>query len=396
MLTRSIQPQLLDLLDRYPAVGLLGPRQVGKTTLARIVGDSRPSLYLDLQKPGDRAKLTDAAGYLSAHADQLVILDEVHRMPGLFEVLRGLIDEARRAGRGAGRYLILGSTSVELLRQSAESLAGRIAYIALSGFNPLEVVETPLDRLWLRGGYPESLFAATDRASFEWRADMVTTYLERDIRTYGFRVPSETLRRFWTMLAHAQGTPFNASRLAQSLGLGGASVARYLDLLCDVMLVRRLAPYHANVTKRLVKAPKVYLRDSGFVHALLDLPKLDDVLAHPIAGMSWEGFVIESIIAALGRHTPVFFYRTHAGAEVDLVIQISGRELWTVEIKRGGTPALSRGFHEALADLAPSRAFVVYTGTETYPLGHGPAGQPIHAIPLRALMDEAARASAGD
>ena len=260
---------MLGAINGNPAVALLCPRQVGKTTLALEIAHTRPSLYLDLETASDRAKLTDPERYLADHEDVLVILDEVHRVPELFQSLRGLIDRGRRGGKRAGRFLLLGSASIDLLKQTGESLAGRIAYLELAPFDPLEVEADQLDRLWLRGGFPSSFLAVSDTNSFKWRQDFIRTYLERDIPQFGPRVPAETLRRFWTMLAHNQSTLLNAATLDRSLGVDGKTVARYLDLLVDLLLVRRLSSWHRNVGKRLVKSPKVQVRDSGVTHALL-------------------------------------------------------------------------------------------------------------------------------
>jgi predicted AAA+ superfamily ATPase len=358
-------------LDQFPAVALLGPRQAGKTTLAQQIARERPSVYLDLEDPADRQKLADAALYLSGHEDKLAILDEVQRMPELFQTLRGLIDKGRRRNLRAGRFLLLGSASIDLLRQSGETLAGRIAYVELGPFNVLEVDGDARDRLWIRGGFPDSFLADTDEATTIWRENFIRTYLERDIPQLGPRVPAETLRRFWTMLAHMQGGTLNAAQLARGLGVDGKTVARYLDLLVDLLLVRRLPPFHANVGKRLVKSPKVYVRDSGVVHTLLGLDDREAVLGHPVAGGSWEGFVVENLLSAAPERTRACFYRTSAGAEIDLVLEMPGGKLWAVEIKRGLAPKIDKGFHHAREDLKPERCFVVYSGGDRYPKAEG-------------------------
>lgn len=378
MLIRSAQASLAARLDQFPAVALLGPRQVGKTTLAEAIAAERPSLYLDLEAPSDLARLAEPEQYLAGYADRLVILDEVQRAPELFPVLRGLIDRGRRAGHRAGRFLLLGSASGDLLRQSGESLAGRIAYLELPPLSPLEVDENATETLWLRGGFPDSFLAVDDEASTLWRENFLLTYLERDIPQFAPRIPAETLRRFWTMLAHEQGGLLNAARLARGLGVDGKTVAHYLDLLVDLMLVRRLPPLHANVGKRLVKSPKVYVRDSGLVHTLLGLDDRHALLGHPVVGGSWEGFVIEQLIASAPARTEASFYRTSAGAEIDLVLDLPGGERWAVEIKRSLTPKLERGFHHAREDLRPDRCLVVYPGAEPYPMGDG-----IEVVPHR-------------
>ncbi|MEN8660460.1 MAG: ATP-binding protein [Marivita sp.] len=378
MIDRRIADELHDLLEDSPAVALLGPRQVGKTTLAQQLGEGRPSLYLDLESDADRAKLSDPELYLSSHEDKLVILDEVQRMPDLFQNLRGLIDRGRRKGRRAGRFLLLGSASIELLRQSGETLAGRISYVELAPLDALEVPDADLDRLWLRGGFPDSVLARNDQVSFRWRRNFIRTYLERDIPTLGPRIAAETLRRFWTMLAHRQSSPSNAAELARALGVDGKTVASYLDLLVDLMLVRRLEPWHANIGKRLIKSPRVYVRDTGILHALLGLQTLDDVLAHPVAGAGWEGLVIETAHATMPDGTQAQFYRSGAGAEVDLVLTFPGSARWAIEIKRSLSPKVERGFHHACKDLEPERRIVVYPGTDRFPLPNGIEVMSLH------------------
>lgn len=368
MIKRRIHDKLDEAIDHNPAVGLLGPRQVGKTTLALEMGATRPSLYLDLESPADRAKLADAGRYLAEHEDKLVILDEVHRAPEIFQILRGLIDQGRRRGKAGSRFLLLGSASVELLKQSGESLAGRISYLELTPFDATEVDGERMDRLWIRGGFPASFLAANDRISLDWREDFIRTYLERDVPQFGSRIPAETLRRFWTMLAHHQAGMHNAATLAQGLGVDGKTVARYLDLLVDLLLVRRLSPWHRNVGKRLVKSPKVFVRDSGLVHALLGLGNKEQLLGHPVVGPSWESFVLETLLVLAPRGTEANFYRTAAGAEIDLVLTLPGGKLWAVEIKRSSAPKLERGFHLACADLKPAKRFVVYPGDDRFPL----------------------------
>jgi len=271
MIKRQLYKTILDRLDSFPAVALLGPHQVGKTTLAEDIAANCRSVYLDLESPSDRSKLADTAHYLEKHEDKLVVLDEVHRVPELFQTLRGLIDKGRRRGHTSGRFLLLGSASMDLLRQSGESLAGRIAYIDLPPLGVLEVKEKDHEKLWVRGGFPNSFLAKSDRHGMTWRDNFIRTYLERDIPLLGPHIPAETLHRFWTMLAHSQGSVLNAAQLARSLAVNGKTIARYLDLMVDLLLVRRLLPYHANTKKRLVKSPKVYVRDSGVTHACLVL-----------------------------------------------------------------------------------------------------------------------------
>lgn len=370
MIPRLASAHIRELLDSAPAVAILGPRQAGKTTLALELAGERPSVYLDLESEEDRAKLADAAAYLRGHADELVVLDEIHRAPELFRTLRSLIDEGRRTGRKTGRFLILGSASIDLLRQSGESLAGRIAYAELTPLLLPETGEGGLDTLWLRGGFPDSFLARSERASMTWRRDFIRTYLERDIPQFGRRIPAETLRRFLVMLAHLHGGLLNQADLARSLGVDGKTVAHYLDLMVDLMLVRRLQPWHANTGKRLVKSPKIYIRDSGLLHALLGISDREALLSHPKAGDSWEGFIIENLITTAGEGTQAHFYRTAAGAEMDLVLD-EGAKRTAYEVKRTSAPKLTRGFHAASADLKPTRRIVIHAGTGNFPLGDG-------------------------
>lgn len=386
MISRRVLPALIDALAESPAVALLGPRQVGKTTLALELAKTLRSIYLDLESEVDRAKLAEPEAYLAQHADKLVVLDEIHRAPQLFRSFRGLIDSSRRRGRRHGLFLVLGSASIGLLKQSSESLAGRIRFVELAPLDAGEVGAKKLDALWLRGGFPESLLAASDAASLRWRVDFIRTYLERDIPQLGPRIPAETLRRLWTMLAHQQGGLLNAAALARALAVDGKTVASYLDLLVDLLLVRRLSPWHANVRKRLVKSPKIYVRDCGLVHALLGIGDREALLGHPVAGTSWEGMAIESLIAAAPAGTEAFFLRTAVGAEIDLLLKVPGRRKpWAVEIKRGLAPEVERGFHLAAEVVNPERAFVVYSGDERFPIAKG-----IEAIPLVDLCVELA------
>ncbi len=385
MIERHALIELENSLNRQAAVVLIGPRQVGKTTLALALAEKRPSTYLDLEAPSDLAKLSDPETFLSGHEDNLVIIDEIQRYPDLFPVLRGLIDRGRRRGRKTGRFLMLGSASIDLLRQASETLAGRVAMIELG---PVDITEPSGDangteKLWLRGGFPESFLAVSDDDSFAWREDFIRTYLERDIPMLGPRVPAETLRRFWTMLAHQQVGLLNASKLASGLGVSGQTIARYTDLLVDLLLVRRLAPVLPNVGKRLVKSPRIIVRDSGLVHALLGIVTRDDLFGHPVVGPSWEGFVIENLLSAAPKRIIPGFYRTAAGAEMDLVLDLPGRERWAVEIKRRPAPKPQKGFYQARQDLNPDRCYVVYPGNDRYPLAQG-----VEAIGLQELATE--------
>jgi uncharacterized protein len=368
MLPRRLSTHLNYLLSHSPAVVLLGPRQVGKTTLALDVAKSRPSIYLDLEDEEERARLSNPSRYFADHDRELVVLDEVHRVPELFQSLRGVIDKGRQRGKANGRFLLLGSAAMVLLRQSGESLAGRISYVELGPFDALEVPPDATETLWVRGGFPLSFLAESDAVSVQWRRDFIRTYLERDIPQFGSRVPAETLRRFWTMLAHNQAQMVNGANLARGLGVNAGTIASYLDLLVDLLLVRRLPAWHRNVGKRLVKSPKVYVRDSGIAHALLGIRDKEALLGHPVVGQTWESFVIETLIATAPDGTEAHFYRTSAGAEIDLVLTLPGGSLWAVEIKRSSAPKLDRGFHNACADLKPKKRFIVYPGSERFPL----------------------------
>ena len=380
-----VTSRIEEALETQAAVVLVGPRQVGKTTTALLIGESRDARYLDLESTDDRVRLTDPVLFLDSVADRLVILDEVHRTPELFPALRGVNDRGRRQGRGRGRFLILGSASVDLLRQSSETLAGRVSYIEMSPISVLEIEadRASRERLWLRGCFPESFLATSERLSFALRRDLIRTYLERDIPVFGPRIPAQAMERLWTMLAHRQGSILNTNDLARSLDTSTRTAGRYIDLLLDLLLVRRLQPYHANVSKRLVKSPKVYLRDSGLVHALLGIAEPENLAGHPVAGMSWEGFVIETLLTVLPWRAQAFFYRTHTGAEIDLLIEYSDGSLWAIVIKRGLAAQVQRGFHTARDDLKPARSFVVHAGDDRFPLGKG-----IEAIGLLNMAHE--------
>lgn len=382
MFDRHLTPSIEAALSDYPAVALLGARQVGKTTLARQIGDARSAVYLDIERPSDRQKLTDPEAYLSLHSQHLVILDEVQHMPELFPILRSLIDEGRRKGQTAGQFLLLGSATGELLRQSGESLAGRVAYQELPPLQALELREELRNTLWLRGGFPNSLLASSDAKSMNWRQNLISTYLERELPSYGSRLPAQTLRRLWTMLAHLQGSLLDVSQLAKGLMLDAKTIHRYLDMLGDLMLLRKLAPWHSNLGKRLVKSPKVYVRDSGLLHALLGLSNHDALLAHPVVGNSWEGFVIETLLNAAPREAHCGFYRSSNGAEIDLLIDTPGLGLMAIEVKKGTTAKPRRGFYSACEDLQPVHRFVVHGGAEgeVFPVGDG-----VTAVDLRTL-----------
>jgi len=392
MIDRQLKALVLKRLAQFPCVALLGPRQVGKTTLARAIADELPgqAIYLDLENPAHRRRLDDPAAYLGAHDDKLVVLDEIHRAPALFEVLRGQIDERRRMGRPAGHFLILGSAALDLLKQASESLAGRILPIEMWPLLPQEVGGQglgALDRVWVRGGFPGSFLAPDEEASFTWRRAFLRSYLERDIPQFGVRVPAETLERFWTMLAHGQGGLLNAQRLAASLGVTWHTAAHYLDLMVDLLLVRRLQPWAANTGKRLVKSPKVYVRDSGLLHTLLGLPTLDDVLGHPVAGPSWEGHAIEAILAAAPASARAYHYRSAVGHEIDLVLEFSASRRWALAFKKSSAPHVEKGFHIACEALRAERRFLVYPGAEAWPASGG--------VEVKALLGAVAAVAQG-
>ncbi len=385
MIERKLQEAVVSSLKTYPVVGILGSRQVGKTTLAKTIRDvSRPdAVYLDLELPSDINKLRDAELYLRQFENTLVIVDEIQRMPSLFPLIRALVDQ----NRIGGRFLILGSASPELLRRSSESLAGRIIYHELG---PLSLKETGADRfqqLLLRGGYPNSFLAENDDESFVWRDSYIKTYLEMDLPQLDIRIPSVQLRRFWTMLAHCHGQLWNASKIAGSLGVSAPTVRRYLDILDETFVVRQLPPYYANTKKRVIKSPKVYIRDSGLNHALLRIRTFEDLMGHPSVGASWEGFVIEQIAALLPPNSELYFYRTNAGAEIDLLYLDHENKPVPVEIKYSLSPSVSRGFWNAYEDLSCQRGYVVYPGKEMYPLGRN-----VSVLPLEKLVENSGTA----
>jgi uncharacterized protein len=376
MVPRSLRPAVDAALRQFPVVAIVGPRQVGKTTLAHAVaGDSDGVLVLDLERPSHAARLADAELYLERHTDELVVLDEIQRIPDLFPVLRALVDADRRPGR----FLVLGSASPELLRQSSESLAGRITFLELGPFSLAEVGADAADRLWLRGGFPPSFLASSDEASFEWRRAFITTFVERDLSLLGFNLASERLRRLWQMLAHRHGALLNASDIARGLGVSVPTVMSYLDILTGAFMLRRLQPYHANLGKRLVRSPKIFVRDSGIAHALLGISDLDELHGHPVLGPSWEGFVIEQVLATR-PWDEACFYRTAAGAEIDLVTRHRGAPWRAYEAKYGLDPRPTRGFWNALDDVGIARAEIIYPGADTWPLAENVSVVPVSAL----------------
>ncbi|MFT5115029.1 MAG: putative AAA+ superfamily ATPase [Parasphingorhabdus sp.] len=376
MLERILYTKIRSQLEKSAAVAILGPRQVGKTTLSQKITEEVKSIYIDLEDPRDIQKLGDPSFYFDQYNDRLIIIDEVQRRPDLFPILRSQIDRNRRKGHKVSQFLLLSSASNDLLNRSSESLAGRVSYQELFVLNLLEVGNDSVGELWLRGGFPEAYVDA----DLSWRQDFIRTYLERDIPALGMRIPAETLQRFWTMLAHNQGQLFNAAQIAGSLGISGQSAARYLDLMVDLMLVRRLRPWHTNTKKRLVKSPKTYIRDSGIMHTLLNISTYDGLLGHPASGNSWEGFVIENILSICPRHVDAYFYRTATGVEIDLLLS-HGDELMAIEIKRSTAPTLSKGFHVACEDIKPTSKWVVHLGDDEYKLPDN-----ITVLPLESMM----------
>jgi hypothetical protein len=378
IISRQLTGTVKRKLKNNPVVAILGPRQCGKTTLAgQIVKNLKQSVHLDLENPSDLAKLDDPLAFFSLHNEDLVCLDEIQRAPELFSILRSIIDERARNGQ----FLILGSAGPDLIHQSSESLAGRIAYLDLTPFLVSELEAARKDdirRLWLRGGFPRSYLAEDTDISFEWRQDFIRTFLERDIGMLGFRLPPIRLGRFWKMCAHINGSLLNASKLADSLGVSSHTVRSYIDLLQHTFMVRVLLPDVPNLKKRLVKSPKIYIRDSGILHTLLDIRTHDDLLSHPILGVSFEGFAMENILAFANNWEPSF-YRTSAGAEIDLILR-RGRRTLAFELKSSTVPRVSKGFWNALDDISPDEAYVVAPVKESYPMKGDVMVSPLQKI----------------
>ncbi len=358
-------------------VGIIGPRQCGKTTLAKMYADERPDdfAYLDLELPSDLARLSEPELYLKSLKDRLIIIDEIQRKPDLFPLIRSLVDAA---GARPGQFMILGSASVDLLKQSSESLAGRIVYHELT---PFHLGEADGQSLWIRGGFPKSFLARSDRSSFAWREAFVLSYLERDLPQLGFRTQSVQTRRFLEMVCHCHGQLWNGNKIAASLGVSAPTVRRYLDMLEETFVVRSLSPYHANLKKRLVKSPKVYLRDSGLFHTIMRIRNEETLLASPHAGASFEGWVIEQFFAMLPESWQIDFYRTNAGAEIDLVVFPPARPPIGVEIKLSLSPSLGKGFANAFEDLGCEKGFVIYPGMERYPMSDTVEAVPVSNLP---------------
>ena len=372
MIYRSIQSILKKHLENNAAVALLGPRQIGKTTLAKEIKKEHEAIYLDLEMPSSLTKLTDPEFFFRFNNDKLIILDEIQLMPDIFKILRGIIDENRERGKKNNQFLLLGSASMHLLKQSAESLAGRISYLKMSGINVLEIenIEENFLPLWVRGGFPESYLAIKDDIAINWLRNFIKTYLERDIPQLGFKTTPTILMRLLKMLAHCQGETINYSTLANNLETQRPNIKSNINMFCELLLLRCIEPWHSNIKKRLVKSPRYYIRDSGILHYLLNIKNHEELLGNPIIGKSWEGFVIENIHSILPPDTETYFYRTASGSEIDLVIKFSPKNIWAVEIKHGISPKLSKHFHEACNDIKATEKYVIYSGKEEFPIGN--------------------------
>jgi uncharacterized protein len=376
MIHRTLENKLIQGLKSMPVVVILGPRQVGKTTLALKFAKpilDKPVHYLDLELDSDLAKLDDAESYLRRFENQLLVIDEVQRKPDLFRVIRGLVDIRKRAGERAGHFLLLGSASKELLQQSSETLAGRIRYLELTPFTVSELNQTdPLgfsvEKLWFRGGFPDSYLADSEEESWNWRQDFISTYVEKDIPLFGPQVPATRMKRFWTMLAHYHGQQANLSTIAKSLDVSHTTIKTYLDILQDFFMVRQVQPWSGNTKKRLVKTPKIYLRDSGLLHNLMNIHTFDHLLGHPVVGASWEGFVVENILNSISSSWTASYYRSSNQAEIDLVLEKNNQEVWAIEVKRSIAPSLSAGFHSACEGIGATKKIVVYSGKDRFPI----------------------------
>lgn len=376
MITRALEGKLIESLKDMPVVVILGPRQVGKTTLALDLAKTaldKPIHYLDLELNSDLAKLDDAESYLRRFENQLLVIDEVQRKPELFPVIRALVDLRKRNGERAGHFLLLGSASRDLLQQSSESLAGRIRYLELNPFSVNELnLNDPLgfnlEKLWFRGGFPDSYLAESESQSQNWRRDFISTYVEKDIPLFGPQVPATRMKRFWSMLAHYHGQQAVLSEIAKSLEVSHTTARNYLDILQDFFMVRQVHPWSGNTKKRLVKTPKVYIRDTGLLHSLLNISSFDQLLGHPAVGASWEGFVMENILNYLPANWTASFYRSSNQAEIDLVLEFGSTEVWGIEIKKSSAPTIRSGFHRACEDIGATKKYVVYSGTDRFPM----------------------------
>lgn len=358
---RQINTLFQQYLDLFPVTGIVGPRQVGKTTLTKEMANNQEFLYLDMERQADRAKLSqDAAYFLAQFKNQCVIIDEIQFMPELFNELRGIVDNDRRPGR----FIILGSASPDLIRGSSETLAGRIGYLELSPFNLNEVED--LKKLWVRGGFPDSYLAPSDKASKLWRRNFIQTYIQRDLGLLGLNTDIKLMERFWQLLASTQGALLNAQQFGRAIDVDRKTITHYINFLEGAFIIRILQPWYKNLKKRLVKSPKVYIRDTGILHSLLGLDSYESILNHIIVGNSWECFVIEQIINSYEEERQFWFYRTHQGAECDLLIEKNGEVLAAIEIKFGTSPSVSKGFHISMEDTGAKQGFIIGNGEETY------------------------------
>ena len=381
MIKRIIQKDVENSLSTFPVVCILGPRQVGKTTLAKEIQKKiSSSVYIDLELPSDYNKLNEPELYLSEQKNKLIIIDEIQQKPELFSIIRALVDQDRKNGR----FLILGSSSPDLVKQSSESLAGRIVFHNLSAFliTELESDKKTIDKLWIRGGFPDSFLAKNEEASLNWRESFIKTYLERDIPNFGIKIPSIQLRRFWMMLAHSHGSLWNASKIASALGVSAPTAKYYLDILEETFIVRHLPPFYSNIKKRLVKSPKIYIRDSGLLHNLFGIENKEGLLGHPAAGHSWEGFVIEQVINMLPKKYTFYFYRTSSGAEVDLVVVKGDKPVLCIEVKLSLSPVPTQGFFNSMIDLHCYNGIIIYPGNDTYSIKND-----VKIMPILKLQD---------
>ena len=362
---------------------LLGARQTGKTTLARMIAKQRPSIYLDLESPRDLAKLADPVKvkFLKENSDKLIIIDEIQHAPDLFMALRGVIDENRAAGKEGEQFLLIGSASMGLLRQPSQNLAGRISYVDMSGLNAMETGEENTQPLWLRGGFPGSYLAKNDTIAMRRLENIVRAYLERDVPQMGFNVPAARLRRLWTMLAHLQGENVNYSQIANNLEVDRKTIDRYINILTHLFLVRSIEPLHVDIKKRLIKSPRYYVRDSGILHRLLNIENHNALLSNHILGKSWEGFVIENIHSVLSILSQTYFYCTSSGAEIDLVIRMPNAEIWAVGIKYGVAPKLNKHYSRTCDDIGATQKYIVYGGNDEFPVQDG-----VRVISLERMM----------
>lgn len=377
MFNRSLQEKLLLGVQAMPIVALLGPRQVGKTTLALAISKriTKKCTYIDLESDADYNKFNDAEAFLKRFDAEFLIIDEIQRKPNLFRILRGIVDERKRKGERFCQFLLLGSASRDLLQHSSESLAGRIRYIELTPFTAYEIIkneknEKNLEKAWLRGGFPDSYLAISNQESWNWRNDFISTYMERDLPLMGVGIAPQMLKRFWKMLAHYNGNQVNYSELGRSLELSHTTIKKHIDVLTDFYMVRQLQPWSGNVKKRLVKSPKIYIRDSGILHSLLNIFDIDGLLSHPGMGASWEAYVIENILTTIDSDWSYSFYRTATQIEIDLVLETPESEIWAIEIKYSKAPKLSRGFYEACNDIKANKKWIVYSAEENYPMAN--------------------------